>query len=170
VTIVPRPDIDLSVLAESMTGQLCHLLRGFTRNWATTQDLLQDVRERLLTCPIRDPTRAAAVVHRIAQNVGRDWKRREKLSPVEFRPDIEELPQREFAISPERYVIAQDLIEKVICILPPRCQQALGLVKGEGYSCREAAVAMNIAEITVQTHLRDALLLIRRAKLQDSDL
>jgi RNA polymerase sigma-70 factor (ECF subfamily) len=153
-----------------MTGQLRHMLRGFTRNWATTQDLLQDVRERLLTCSVRDPTRAAAVVHRIAQNVGLDWKRREKRSPVEFRPDIEGLPQPESAISPERYAIARELIEKVISILPPRCRQALGLVKGEGYSYREAAVAMNITEKTVQTHLRDALLLIRKAKLQDSDL
>jgi RNA polymerase sigma factor (sigma-70 family) len=166
VTIVPRPDINLSVVAESMTGQLRHMLRGFTRNWATTQDLLQDVHVRVLTCSVRDPTRAAAVVYRIARNVGLDWKRREKRSPVVFRPDIARLPQPEFAISPERYAIARELIEKVISILPPRCREALGLVKGEGYSYGEAAIAMHITEGTVQAHLRDALLLIRKAKLQ----
>ena len=153
-----------------MTGQLRHKLRGFTRNWAATEDLLQDVHVRLLTCSVRDPTRAAAVIYQIAQNVARDWKRRQKRSPVEFRPDIEELPQREFAISPERYVIARELIERIVSILPPRCRQAIGLVRGEGYSYKEAAVAMNITKDTVQTHLRDALLLIRKAKLQGSDL
>jgi RNA polymerase sigma factor (sigma-70 family) len=171
VTRVQRPNTALSVLAQSMTGQLRFLLKGFTRNWATTQDLLQDVHVRLLTCSsVRDPASAAAFVHQTAQNIGRDWKRREQRSPVEFRPDIGELPQTDFATSPERYALARERIERLIKILPSRCQLALGLVKGEGYSYKEAAVVMNITENTIQTHLRDALLLIRRAKLQDNDL
>jgi RNA polymerase sigma factor (sigma-70 family) len=153
-----------------MTGQLRRVLRGFTRNWATTQDLLQEVYVRLLTCSVRDPAKAAAVVHRIAQNVGLDWKRREKRCPVEFRPDIEQLPQLEFAISPERCAIACQLLERLIGLLPPRCGQALGLVKGEGFSYEEAAMVMKISQSTVQTHLRDALLLIRKARRENPDL
>jgi RNA polymerase sigma-70 factor (ECF subfamily) len=146
------------------------MLRGFTRNWATTQDLIQDVHVHLLTCPVTDLTRGAAYVHQTARNIGRDWKRREKRSPVEFRPDVEELSQPDSAISPERYALARERIEEVINILPPRCQRALQLVKGEGYSYKEAAAAMNITESTIQAHLRDALLLIRRAGLRDNDL
>jgi len=154
-----------------MIGQLRNKLRSFTRNWATTQDLLQDVQVRLLTCAVQDPVSAPAMIQQIALNVGRDWQRREKLRRVvEFHPDLEELPHPEFSLSPERYAIARQLLEKVIACLPARCAHALGLVKGEGYSYKEAAAEMKITVNTVHAHLRDALLLIRRARLEIGDL
>jgi RNA polymerase sigma factor (sigma-70 family) len=169
VTTPPKPTVDLTIVAISMTEQLRRLLRGFTGNWATTQDLLQDVQVRLLRCSVRDPAKATALIYRIAQNIGRDWKRREKGSPVEFRHDIEELPQLGGSVSPERYAIARQLLDKLTSLLPARCLYALSLVKGEGYTHQEAANQMNIEISTVRTHLRNAVLYIRQAML-DGDL
>ena len=162
---LPQPNTILSNMTLSMTGQLRSTLYRFTYDWATTQELLQEVHLRALAAkPIRDPNKVPAYIRSIAMNVGRDWWRRNKRSLVDCVYDIEELQYYEQANPPERHVIDQQIVEKLMNALTPRERQVVKYTKEDGYLYRETADLMDIAEGTVQAHLRNALLRLRRAK------
>jgi len=161
----PRRTNLLTDIALSMDGQLRGLFRKYTRDRATIQEWIQTVHERTFDAPIKDPKKAAAYIYEVANNVAIDWQRREQSAPVDFRSDAE-LPQVTNLLCPERQVIGLELLERVIAFFPPRCRQALGLVKFEGYSYKEAAVVMRVAEQTVQAHVRDAFASIREAGIE----
>lgn len=170
VASCPLINLDLSKRALSMTGQLRYMLTGYTRNWATTQDLIQDVHVRVLTTPLTSLVNPDGFVWRIAINIGIDWARRERRSRISFEYDIEKFQLDEIVDSPERRVMDQQAIERLIAKLTPRGRQALELIKGRGYSYEEAAGIMKVTKCTVETHLRNVLLSLRRARAIDKDL
>jgi RNA polymerase sigma-70 factor (ECF subfamily) len=162
--------LNLTDLAQSLQGRLRVLLQRFTYNWATTEDLLQETHIRLLTCTVRNPGAAKAYIYRVALSVLWDWYRRERRSRLEFHQDLSDFVRQEGGGSPERLAIIRQELENAILILPPRCRRAFQLVKCEGYSYKEAAREMNITPKTLHTHLRDALLLLRRALRENGDV
>jgi RNA polymerase sigma-70 factor (ECF subfamily) len=153
-----------------MTGRLRFLIQRFTYDWATTEDLLQEMHIRLLRCTVRNPAAARAYIYRVALSVVWDWYRRERRSRLEFHRDLSDFVRIEGAGSPERLAIIRQQLENAILLLPPRSRRAFQLVKLEGYSYKEAAAEMNITPQTLQAHLRDALLRIRKAMRKEGDV
>jgi RNA polymerase sigma factor (sigma-70 family) len=158
-----RPPV-LTEIALSMESQLRALLNRYSGNPAIVQELLQDLHVRIISATVQNPKRAAAYIYKAAKRIGMDWRQRERIAPVEFRPDFD-LPQVAYLLCPERQVSGLQILEQVVAIVPPRCQRAFGLVKGEGYTCQEAAIVMELSDLTVETHVRNAV-----AKIRDSGI
>jgi len=159
-----RINVELSMRAVSMTGPLRFMFSRFTRNWHTTQDLIQEVHLRILTAPIRDLTNPDGLIWTIAKNKARDWLRHEKRSRIDFMPDIESLLDREVVNSPEVRVIDQQTIEQLSTKLSPRGREVLELIKGMGCSYKETADMLKISVHTVEAHLSKALLCMSEAR------
>jgi RNA polymerase sigma-70 factor (ECF subfamily) len=134
----------------------------FTHDSRALDDLLQEVYERLLRV---DETRAASIesvpkyVFGVCRHVALDWQHRRRSLRIEYVGNPELLttadPQRDV----ERIVSGEQemaLLMKEIRRLPARCQRILLMVKVCGYSAKEVASDMGIAETTVKKQLQIA--------------
>ena len=134
----------------------------FTHDSWVLDDLLQEVYVRLLRVGV---TRAASIesvpgyVFGVCRHVALDWQHRKRSLPIEYVGDPELLttayPQRDV----ENIVASQQEIQlllKEIRRLPARCRRILILVKVFGYSAKEVAAELKIAETTVKKQLQIA--------------
>lgn len=150
-------------------GMLLSWLWKFTRDSRSLEDLLQEVYEQLLRV---DETRAASIesvpryAFGICRNVALDWRHRRRKQRIDYVGAPEQLstadPQRDV----ERIVSGQQeitLLIEEIEQLPSRCREILLQVKVFGYSVKEVAEAMDIAESTVKKQLQIAAARCARA-------
>ena len=134
----------------------------FTHDSWVLEDLVQEVYERLLRV---GETRAASIesvrgyVFGVCRHVALDWQHRKRSLPIEYVADPELLTMADPQRDVERIVASQQeiqLLMKEICRLPSRCRRILVLVKVFGYSAKEVARDMDIAETTVKKQLQIA--------------
>jgi RNA polymerase sigma factor (sigma-70 family) len=140
-------------------------LRGRFPSLTDVDDLVQETYTRLLRArEVGHATLTRAYLFVIARNVALDLIRRnqavsmeclgdiERLSVVEERPDAAE------ALSHEQEL---ELLAEAMRALPPRCGEILALRRIEGYSHREIAKKLGIAEGTVNAQLAIGLIRCR---------
>lgn len=134
----------------------------FTHDSWVLDDLLQEVYERLLRVGV---TRAASIesvpgyVFGVCRHVALDWQHRRRSLPIEYVADPELLTMADPQKDVERIVSSQQeiqLLMKEIRRLPARCGSVLVLVKVFGYSAKEVAAELKIAETTVKKQLQIA--------------
>ena len=134
----------------------------FTHDSWVLDDLLQEVYVRLLRVGV---TRAASIesvpgyVFGVCRHVALDWQHRKRSLPIEYVADPELLTMADPQKDVERIVSSQQeiqLLMKEIRRLPDRCGSVLVLVKVFGYSAKEVAAELKIAETTVKKQLQIA--------------
>lgn len=162
----PNHPRGLPKLALSMTPELRSILSSYTENWIDTYDLLQDLLLQLLGRNGHDPLTARERIRKLAHDIGAKWRcatrsaltTQNSLTVLYGNVDYtDETPESVF--ESER---CRELLREVISEFPSRRKQAWQLVKIEGRSCKEAARTMNVSPGTIQTYMRDGMIVCRR--------
>jgi len=158
----PRQGSCLEKLLAVEQRVLISWLWKFTHDSWVLDDLLQEVYERLLRV---GETRAASIesvpgyVFGVCRHVALDWQHRKRSLPLDYVADPELLTMADPQRDVERIVASQQeiqLLMKEIWRLPARCRRILVLVKVFGYSAKEVAAELKIAETTVKKQLQIA--------------
>ena len=101
----------------------------------------------------------------VALNLARDEQRRASRRFRLLRRRVEEQPLADAAPSPEEEVLADErrlIVRRALDRLAPR-DRALLLLREEGYSYRELAIALELTETSIGTLLARAKIAFRRA-------
>jgi RNA polymerase sigma factor (sigma-70 family) len=153
---VAKDDARYLLQALEFESALRACLYRYTRNNWDVEELLQETYARLLTAGGADAPEVRSVRAfslTVARNVAFDWLRHSQVVPIELVADMEAmdvLDEREQidAIVNSHQELA--MLVRVIQELPDRCRQVFTLRKVYGYSQKEIAARMNIAENTVE--------------------
>jgi RNA polymerase sigma factor (sigma-70 family) len=162
----PNHPRGLTKLALSMTPELRTILRSYTENWTDTSDLLQDLLLQIQGRNVHDLAAARERLWQLAHGIGAKWHCATQIS-LTTQIRLTELQgyvsythaTPESVLDNER---CQDLLREVIAEFPPRQKEAWQLVKFEGHSYKEAARTMNVSPGTVQTYMRNGMIVCRR--------
>lgn len=140
---------------------LTQFLHHNWRNKSEIPDLRQDIYVKMYEAAQRKiPDRAKPFLFTTARNLLITRVRDESIVPIEAIADLDTLGIAADMPTPDHNVIARDMLRKLqiaLDRLPPRCREAVVLRKIDGFSVREIAVRMNIAEKTVKRHLTDGV-------------
>jgi len=133
------------------------LMQYLRRNWANASDiadLRQDVYMRVYEAAQKQiPDSPKAFVLSTARNLLIDRVRRARIVPLETVTDLEALNIASSEVGAERTVMARDALSRLqaaVDRLPPRAKEAVVLSKMEGFSRKQIAERMGIAEDTVK--------------------
>lgn len=133
------------------------LMQYLRRNWANASDiadLRQDVYMRVYEAAQKQiPDSPKAFVLSTARNLLIDRVRRARIVPLETVTDLEALNIASSEVGAERTVMARDALGRLqaaVDRLPPRAREAVVLSKMEGFSRKQIAERMGIAEDTVK--------------------
>jgi RNA polymerase sigma-70 factor (ECF subfamily) len=136
------------------------LMQYLRRNWANASDiadLRQDVYIRVYEAAQKQiPDSPKAFVLSTARNLLIDRVRRARIVPLETVTDLEALNIASAEVSAEKVVMARDALGRLqaaVDRLPPRAREAVILSKLEGFSRKQIAERMGIAEDTVKNLL-----------------
>jgi RNA polymerase sigma factor (sigma-70 family) len=147
-----------------LEATLMQFLRRNCRNKADIPDLCQDVYVRVYEAALeRRPERPKAFVLATARNLLINRVRRDQIVRIEAVADLEAVNIALDEPSPERAVIARDMLRRLqsaLDRLPARCRQAVVMKKVEGLPAREIASRMGISENTVNRHLTEGMLML----------
>lgn len=146
---------------EALHAELLAFLKSRTGCSHTAQDLAQESLLRGLGLARQAPVRHwRGLLYRIARNLLADLgRRRVEAPPADTAGERDELPA-DAAHQPEAALLArQQLCQLAAAMeaLPPRCREALDLVRFEGLSYREAAQRMGVSVNMVEKHLIRAM-------------
>lgn len=159
-------DVDLWFVREvlPLESALMQYLRRNCRNKAEIPDLVQDVYVQVYeAAQIALPERPKAFVLATARNLLINRVRRDQIVRIEAVADLEAVSVALDEPSPERAVIARDMLRRLqsaLDQLPARCRQAVVMKKVEGLPAREIASRMGISENTVNRHLTEGMLML----------
>jgi RNA polymerase sigma factor (sigma-70 family) len=142
-------------------GRIRACLFSFTRNFADTEELLQETYIRLLTMKPsnrRGIEKVYALVLVIARNLAHDWLRHQKVVPISLLADLDSEISDEGAQPDELLDLEQELelLADIVESMPPRRRQVFDLRKIYGMSQKEIARALGVTENTVEQHLMKA--------------
>jgi RNA polymerase sigma factor (sigma-70 family) len=145
----------------ALHAELLAFLRSRTGCTHTAQDLTQESLLRGLGMAKRGPVQHwRGLLYRIARNLLADLSRRPlPLHGVDTASERDE-PAADAADQPETAVLARQQLRQLALAmeaLPPRCREALELVRFEGLSYREAAQRMGVSVNMVEKHLIRAM-------------
>jgi RNA polymerase sigma factor (sigma-70 family) len=135
------------------------LMRLLRRHWRLPDelsDLRQDIYVRVYETAARDglPAQTPAYVFACARNLLIDHARRAQVVPIDTVAELEalaEMPSDDF--TPERVAGTRgelQLLQAALDDLPPRCREVVAMRKIEGWSQKEIAAQLGIAEGTVE--------------------
>ncbi len=140
------------------------LMRFLARNWANRSELA-DLRQELYVRVYEAAERAKPLhpkpfLFQAARNLMIDHLRRRQIVSIDTMTDLEALSVPTHEPGPEQQVGAREelrLLRQALDAVPARAREVIWLRKVEGYSQRDAARKMGIAEGTLETHLRVGL-------------
>jgi RNA polymerase sigma-70 factor (ECF subfamily) len=146
---------------EALHAELLAFLRSRTGCAHTAQDLAQESLLRGLGVAKRTPVQHwRGLLYRIARNLLADLGRqRVQTQPAEEAGGCGDAAA-DTAHQPEAALLARQQLQQLaaaIEVLPPRCREALDLVRFEGLSYREAAQRMGVSVNMVEKHLIRAM-------------
>lgn len=149
-----------ALLLEALTHEsvLRACLFRYTRNNADVDELLQEVYTHLLICHTH-PINVRAFALTMARNMAFDWLRHRAVVPMELLADLDELECLEGSALVEEIIGSQQELERFVSAtqqLSARVRQVFVLKKVYGYSQKQIAQRLGIAENTVEQHLTKA--------------
>ena len=128
---------------------------------ALAEDCVQDTAMRLLDVPFAEVRDARAFLFQVGYNLARDALRRRSTRGVEVEEsDVAIDANVADEASPEVHALAREQLARVqqaLTQLPEQRRRVLWLVRVEGLSLKEAAVALGITAKTVENHMTQAL-------------
>jgi RNA polymerase sigma factor (sigma-70 family) len=140
-----------------LEAALTNFLRHNWRNQSDIADLLQDIYVRVYDAACKSlPASTRSFVFSTAHNLLVDRVRREQVIPLQTIENLEALNIAADAPGPDAHTIAREELRRVqaaLAHLPPRAREAVVLFQVHGFSRREIASRMGIAEKTVTSHL-----------------
>lgn len=144
----------------SRADRLWRFLRARGADPETAYDLVAEAFLRFLESVCRDPRHPAALLYRIAINLGIDRHRRERIAPHQPDPGgaAEEVPDPSAALDDERA-----FVRALVARLPEREQNLLLLRYWIGMTHREIAEVLDQPEGTVRRQCSEALDALRSA-------
>ncbi len=135
----------------------------YARNNSDVDELLQETYARLLVVGAAHPPAQfrsmRAFCLTVARNVALDWLRRRRVVPLDLVADMASLGVLDERAQIEEIVNAHQelaLLAAAVASMPRRCRQAFTLRKVYGFSQKEIAAQLSIAENTVEQHLTKA--------------
>lgn len=151
---------------------LCHeesLVRYLSRVWPRRDeiaDIRQDAYVRVYEAArhVR-PQAPKAFLFATARHLMADRVRHERIVPIQAAGDGEYLNALIEEISPEQRVNAYQELARLAHAfdrLPPKCRDVMWLRRVKGYSQKEVAARLGLAEKTVEKHLSTAARLLAR--------
>lgn len=135
------------------------LLYRYTRNKADVEELLQDVYAKLLTGSPRHLVNPDGYIFITARNVASDWLRHRKCVSIELLADVEALETLDDCALVDEVVSTHQQTQIILEAakgLPDRQREIFVLRKVYGYSQRQIADRLKIAEHTVEAQLTNA--------------
>ena len=173
----PRPNAtrapagDLKSLYASEAPRLARFFRRRTRSAEDVADLVQDAFVRLVRrAAIETIENPAAYLHRIATNLLSDrGQRRARTAPERHAASLDGLDVPVAPTQSDMLETAQLMraYERAVAALPPRTRQVFLLHRVENRSYRLIADELGIGVRTVEWHMAEALMRIRRALDQE---
>lgn len=155
-----------------LEAMLMQYLRHNWRDQSDLEDLRQEIYVRVCQAAAREiPHPAKAFVFTTARNLLIDRARREHVVPIEAVSDLDTLGIAADMPGPDRSVIARDELRKLqtaLDQLPPRCREVLILGRIEGYTGRQIAQRLGLAETTVSEHLAKGMHALTDLLLRDT--
>jgi RNA polymerase sigma factor (sigma-70 family) len=160
---MPRSPDDYSREILRMEKFLRAYLHRFAPQSADIEDLLQETYARLFGLT---PEERAAIVNvqgfavRSARNVAMDWVRHRQVIAIDSIEEIADWPVIEDEARLEEIVHTHQQLERVargVARLPERCRQIFTLRRVYGWSQKEIAQRLGIAEGTVEQQLVKAV-------------
>ncbi len=163
---MPQSDVDHWFVREvlPLESALMQYLRRHCRNKSEIPDLVQDIYVQVYeAAQLRLPEHPKAFLLTTARNLLINRVRRDQIVRIEAVADLEAVNIALDEPSPERAVIARDMLRRLqsaLDRLPARCRQAVVMKKVEGLPAREIAARMGISENTVNRHLTEGMLML----------
>ena len=121
------------------------------------EDVVQESFLRLWKARATQPVRSArGLLFTVARRVALDLLRRGRISPIDAVEDMEQLQvpdDRPGVVETVGISEKVRLVAEAPAILPPRCREVVVLRKIKGFSQREVAARLGIAEKTVDEQL-----------------
>jgi RNA polymerase sigma factor (sigma-70 family) len=157
ITRVPNRALLLAALEHEPI--LRALLYRYTRNNADVEELLQDLYAKLLTASARQQDNPGGYVFIAARNIARDWLKHRKCVSIDLMSDVEELETLDESALIDEIVSTHQQIQIILEAakgLSDRRREVFVLRKVYGYSQRQIADRLGIAENTVEAHLVNA--------------
>lgn len=158
--VIPSSNNALLLEALQYEDILRAMIYRITHNNADVEELLQDVYAQILTCQPGQLRNHKAYIIRVARNTALDWFRHQKCVPIELLADINELERLDEAAFVEEIIEShQKLVQFVNATqqLSPQQRRVFVLKKVYGYSQKQIADHLKIAENTVEQHMTHAL-------------
>lgn len=136
------------------------LERFIYRNWhdsSDVADIRQEVYARVYSSAQKQrPKSAKPFLFKVARNLIIDLIRRSKVVQIEAVMDMDNLYASAEELAPENHAsVREELrsLETALHKLPPRCREVFVMRKVHGFSQKETAAKLGIAEATVEKHL-----------------
>lgn len=148
-------------------------ISGFMSNSSDIEDVAQEVFIRAYKHDSdKSITYPKAYLYRIAKNLALNEVVRCNNRITDYIDDIESSYDEPRTRALEDDIAAQQklgLVCQSIAALPPKCREAVLLKKVHGFSVKEIAEQMNIAESTVEKHLYKGMLAVNKQNKQQLD-
>jgi RNA polymerase sigma-70 factor (ECF subfamily) len=144
----------------SRADRLWRFLRARGTDPETAYDLVAEAFLRFLESVCRDPRHPAALLYRIAINLGTDHHRRRRISPEQPDPDGIAAMAADPAAAPDD---ERAFVRALVARLPEREQNLLLLRYWIGLTHREIAEMLDQPEGTVRRQCSEALAAVRAA-------
>lgn len=150
------------------------LMRYLRRNWRMP-DEIADIRQEIYVrvyeaAAVGRPAAVKAFLFSTARNLLVDRARREKIVAIETYADLEETAMVVDELSPERHASGRlelRLLQRALEALPARCRQVVSLRRIDGFSQRDVAEKMGIAEGTVERQITIGMRLLADTMLSN---
>ncbi|MDR0714375.1 MAG: RNA polymerase sigma-70 factor [Bacteroidales bacterium] len=166
---IPKTEKDFRLLFEQYYPALCGISRGYVRDKAVIEEIVNDVFVKLWNnrMQIQIHTSLKDYLFKSAQNACIDYLRTgRKHKQTTYIAEHETVCHTlaDLGENPLEYVVSneeQQQILNAIEELPERYRMTFRLVRLEGMSYEEAAQNMEISKNTVKSNLREALSVLR---------
>ncbi len=161
--LTPKSDdaLDIETLTDMYSAPLRRYFLRHVRQREDAEDMVQEVFSRLIRNQsaeqIENPQ---AYLFRIASNLLRDKRRRDRVRHSDAHEPYDELYHPYEDISPERVLIGKQELERLkksILKLPPRVKAAFILHRFEGLTYKEIAEALGISVSAVEKNMMTAI-------------
>lgn len=150
---------------------LMHYLHQNWRNKSDIEDLRQEIYARVCEAAQSGfPDKAKPFLLATARNLLVDRIRRSHVVPIEAVTDLDALEVAIDAPSPERSVIARDVLRRLQSALEQlstECREVILLRRVEGLSRPQIAARLGITERMVSEHLAQGMAVLTRIYLRD---
>lgn len=140
---------------------------SFTKSTEAAEDIIQDVFMKIWNNreKIMEVDNLSAFLYRIAQNRAIDELRRFSRDTLAMNEMFDEEEDDSEANTPIEEMISKEVVrfyQEAVTHLPPQQHKVFVLHKEQGKSIQEIADEMNISYFTVQTHMKKAIVNMKK--------